>query len=91
MVKKYMDTTIKTADERFAHIIQDEEEMLAYDRYMKAACDRTSEINYARNEGREEGLEEGRLVIARNLLAKGSTVEFVHEITGLSLETIEKL
>ena len=90
-----MDTTIKTADERFAHIIQDEEEMLAYDRYMKAACDRTSEINYARNEGREEGREQGRedekLIIARNLLAKGSTVEFVHEITGLSLKEIEKL
>jgi len=78
-----MDTTIKTADERFAHIIQDEEEMLAYDRYMKAACDRTSEINYARNEE--------KLIIARNALAKGSTVEFVHEITGLSLEEIEKL
>jgi len=45
-------------------------------------------------EGREEGLEEGRkekLEIARNLLAKGSTFEFVREITGLDMETIEDL
>jgi predicted transposase/invertase (TIGR01784 family) len=44
---------------------------------------------------REEGLEEGhfneKLEIARNLLAKGSTFEFVQEITGLDMETIENL
>ena len=43
-------------------------------------------------EGRAEGLEEGRtdgkLEIARNLLAEGSTPEFVQKITGLDLETI---
>ena len=45
--------------------------------------------------GREEGLEEGRLneklEIARNLLVKGSTPEFVSEITGLDMDTIEGL
>jgi hypothetical protein len=41
-------------------------------------------------EGREEGLEEGKLAIARNLLAKGSTPEFVSEITGLSLDEISQ-
>ena len=40
---------------------------------------------------REEALEEGREIIARNALVKGSAVDFVHEITGLSLETVEKL
>jgi len=42
-------------------------------------------------QGREEGREERDFAIARNLLAKGLTPEFVHEITGLSLEEIEKL
>jgi predicted transposase/invertase (TIGR01784 family) len=46
----------------------------------------------AREEGFEKGREEGRneekLIIAKNLLAKGSTPEFVQEITGLSLEEI---
>jgi len=40
---------------------------------------------------REEALEEGKLIIAKNLLAKGSTPEFVCEITGLSLDEIEEI
>jgi predicted transposase/invertase (TIGR01784 family) len=49
----------------------------------------------ARDKGREEGLEIGReeekLEIARNLIAKGSTRGFVHEITGLSIDEIQRL
>ena len=41
-------------------------------------------------EAREEGREEKR-TIARNLLAEGSTPDFVQKITGLSLEEIGKL
>ena len=48
-----------------------------------------------KEEARSEGLAEGRvdekLQIARNLLAKGSSPEFVHEITGLSMDEIGKL
>jgi predicted transposase YdaD len=42
-------------------------------------------------EGKAEGESKRELEIARNLLAKGSAAEFVQEITGLSLEEIEKL
>jgi len=88
-----MDTAIQTADERFAHITNiDEEELLAYERYMKYECDKTSELNYARSEGRAEGLSEGhtegRLIrereIARNMLAEGMAHDLVQKITGLS-------
>ena len=59
-------------------------------------------INEGLTEGREKGLAEGiaegraegqreKLQIARNLLAEGSTPDFVQKITGLSLEEIEKL
>jgi len=51
-----------------------------------------------REEGREEERKEGdkklhaeKLNIAQNLLAEGSTSEFVQKITGLSLEEIAKL
>jgi hypothetical protein len=40
-------------------------------------------------EGREEGREESRETVARNALAKGASVEFIHDITGLDLETIK--
>jgi len=53
----------------------------------------------ARKEGREEGEEIGmekgmkkeKLIIAKNLLEKGSSPEFVYEITGISLDEIEQL
>ena len=52
-------------------------------------------IAYARKEGREEGWEEGRderdIEIVRNLFAEGFTIELVQKITGLDLETIEKI
>ena len=64
-------------------------------------------IAFAREEGREDGFAEGKedglvegklegrteekLEIARNLLAKGSTPEFVQEVTGLSPDEIAKL
>jgi hypothetical protein len=40
---------------------------------------------------REEGREEGREEIAKNALAKGASVQFISEITGLSTETIQSL
>jgi len=42
-------------------------------------------------EGWEEGRSDEKLEIVRNLLAEGSTPEFVQKITGLSLETINEL
>ncbi|GBU28368.1 hypothetical protein R84B8_01926 [Treponema sp. R8-4-B8] len=45
----------------------------------------------AREEGEEIGMEKEKLIIAKNLLAKGSTSEFVHEITGLSIEKINEI
>ena len=47
-------------------------------------------LEQGREEGREEGRDENTRIIARNLLAKGSTPEFVHEITGLSLDEIKQ-
>ncbi|MCL1958195.1 MAG: PD-(D/E)XK nuclease family transposase, partial [Spirochaetes bacterium] len=52
-------------------------------------------IAEGREEGHAEGLIEGmakdRLEIAKNALAKGLSVEMIHEITGLDIETIKKL
>jgi predicted transposase/invertase (TIGR01784 family) len=41
--------------------------------------------------GREEGREKGREEIAKNAVAKGLPLETISEITGLSIEDIEKL
>ncbi|MCL2215142.1 MAG: hypothetical protein FWC06_08045 [Treponema sp.] len=39
----------------------------------------------------EDGRENERFVIARNLIAKGSTKEFVCDITGLAIDEIENI
>jgi len=49
-----MDSTIKTADERMIQVTQSEEDMIAYDRYLIAQCDRISEIDYAVEKGVEK-------------------------------------
>jgi len=41
--------------------------------------------------GEEIGMKKEKLIIAKNLLEKGSSPEFVHEITGISLDEIERL
>jgi len=53
--------------------------------------DREMDIAVNRREAKEEGMEEEKLIIAKNLLSEGSTPEFVHRITGLSLEKISEL
>ena len=53
--------------------------------------DREMDIAVNRREAKEEGMKEEKLIIAKNLLAKGLTPEFVHEITGLSLEEIKEI
>ena len=62
-----------------------------------------SGLNHARREGKEEGRQEGlqegheggqeaaTMNIARNALIKGLSIEVIHDITGLDLETIKQL
>jgi len=45
----------------------------------------------ALEEGEEIGMEKEKLIIAKNLISKGLTSEFVYEITGLSLDKIKEL
>jgi len=61
-----------------------------YDREMDIAVNRREAREEGLEEGMEKGMEQEKLIIAKNLLAKGSTPEFVQEITGLSLEEIEE-
>ena len=48
-------------------------------------------IAFAREEGREDGIEEGRVETARKALAKGCSPELIHDITGLEIEAIRNI
>ena len=66
---------------------------------VKNRMDRASEKYYARQEGLTEGKAEGRveglaeasLEIAQKMKAMGDSTEKIHEITGLTIETIQTL
>ena len=85
---------IAMAVETLSKITKDEIEYARMCNLLKSELDYQSHMVDARDEGREEGRQEGReegkLIIAKNLLAEGSTPEFVQRITGLSLEEIER-
>jgi len=82
-----------------SNITQDEIEYARMTTLIKSELDFRSGMNEARKsglregmeKGRNEGIEEEKFIIAKNLLAEGSTAEFVNRITGLPLEIISTI
>ena len=68
-------------------------ELRAYDKFWDSvSVERTlldDKYQKGREEGREEGMNQRSLEIARNMLAKGMDASTVLEITGLSMEEIQ--
>ena len=67
------------------------EEREKYDESIKVYRDHLATLTYAEQKGRQEGKREEAIAIARNLKAKGLSVDLITETTGLSAEEIEKL
>ena len=67
------------------------EDRVQYDRSLKAYRDYNNTIDFAREEGKEEGKIEERKNIARKLKSLGMDVPQIEESTGLSAEEIEKI
>jgi hypothetical protein len=53
--------------------------------------DRDMDIAVNRREAWEEGREEEKLIIAKSMLEKGSSLEFVQQITGLGMDVVEAI
>jgi predicted transposase/invertase (TIGR01784 family) len=94
-----MDSAIEKAFEQINFVMQDKETLRAYHMREMARMDWTSATNYAKEEGIEIGMEKGIGIgaiqkqneIAKNMLTKGLPIDFIHEITGLDTETIQKI
>lgn len=48
-------------------------------------------IYSAKMEGKVEGIEEGLLKVAKNMLTKNTPLDYIVEITGLSMEKLKAL
>ena len=86
-----MDSAIKAAEKKLNIINKDKEFLRYYRLRQMALSDYTSSMNYARAEGIQEGMQEGRAETARSALAEGLPIDIISKITGLSSEQIAKL
>jgi predicted transposase/invertase (TIGR01784 family) len=89
------DQNIANAHEAYLEFTSDAEMRDIYESRLKWQRDYNTKIVVAHQEGRVEGLKEGRVeekkATARNMLAKGLSIELIEEVTGLSREEISKL
>jgi predicted transposase/invertase (TIGR01784 family) len=82
-----MDTAIARTQEVVDRVSRDKDMLHEYLRYEMALSDERSRLEDAV----EDAVDSTLVKVVRNALAKGSTVEYASEITGLSLRTIKKL
>lgn len=90
------DEYIQKAYRRLEEMSADEQKRWEYEMRQKAIRDQRHMLASGRREGLREGEklgeQRGKLEMARKMLARGrDTVEEIAEITGLSLEEIQKL
>jgi predicted transposase/invertase (TIGR01784 family) len=83
MLKKAMDT--------LEFLSQDAATRMEYDARMKYLRDETSRIEGAKAEGKAEGITEGKLIMARELLALDIDISTIAKASGLSEQEVRSL
>jgi predicted transposase/invertase (TIGR01784 family) len=82
-----LDSAIKRAEQKLEYISSDEDALALYRAREDSAHERANLI-YT---GRMEGIEEGLLRVAKKMLAKNTPLDYIAEITGLSMDAIKAL
>ena len=86
---------IKEAKEELFRISSNEKERMLYEDRRASLLDKVSALENAERKGLQkglqQGLEKGKKETAKNLLDKGLDIEFVSEVTGLSINEIKML
>ena len=78
-----MDVAISIANERLNFVSQDQDLIQIYEAREKALRDQTEIHN--------TGFTKGKMEVAKNALSEGFSLESIHKITGLDIETIKSL
>ena len=82
-----MDSAIKRAEKKLEYISGDEEALALYRAREDSAHERANLLYTGRMEGMEEGIEK----VAKNMLAKNTPLNYIAEVTGLSIEELTAL
>jgi predicted transposase/invertase (TIGR01784 family) len=69
----------------------DPKEMEEYERSLKIFRDLNGAFNTAHDDGKAEGINEGKIEIASFMKAENESIEKIMKYTGLTMEEIEKL
>ena len=69
----------------------EKKEIYQYDKQIMLKDERREGIKEGMKKGKLEGIKERNYSIAKNLKKAGSDIEFISEITGLTIEEINKL
>jgi predicted transposase/invertase (TIGR01784 family) len=86
-----MDSAINKTQERLDFVTQDKEVLREYHMREMALSDWTTGINTAIEQGIERGAMQKQIEIAKNMLRKELSMDLIHEVTGLDMETIMEL
>ena len=85
------DPAIAQAKKALEEMAADPRAKEIYEQRLKAIMDKNSDLYEAELKGKLEGETEKAYNVARVALVEGADVEFVAKITGLPLETVQKL
>ncbi|MED1689782.1 Rpn family recombination-promoting nuclease/putative transposase [Brevibacillus agri] len=88
------DPVMKRAFDEWEDLSRDEKKWVEYESRRKAILDEMAVVREAeirQQKAREEGLLEGKLLVAKEMLAEGESPERIAKLTKLPLEEIEKL
>ena len=92
-VEEYMKENkgIKEAKEKLETMSEDERMQILADLRLKAIMDEKAVKRLGYEEGREEGIKENTIEIAKRMKEKGAEIKYIKEITGLAEEEIKSL
>ncbi|TQR05802.1 hypothetical protein FG383_19400 [Psychrobacillus soli] len=93
------DEVLTNAFSAWEELSKSKEDVLAYESRLKYILDeeaKLEDVKYmAEKKGREEGIEEGQREkteeMVRNLLSKKMNVDFIAEVTGLTVQQIKEI
>ena len=84
-------TIMEEVQKRYNNFIKDRLMMNEYDKREAYLYGNQIILEEERRLGREEGIKENQIIIARNLKKSGLDIKFISDNTGLSIEEIKKL
>ena len=82
---------MEEAKDKLVHLTEDSQFIGLYDGEKMKEWENNSRLEYAKKQGREAGLKEGQILIAKKLKDSGQKIEYISEMTGLSIEEIEEI